>query len=768
MLQSNAKWIYKNKDIPFDDWMDEIENITPLTKQLLAQRGIETKEDAIRFLSPKLEDLYDPENFYSIDKARERVYKAIEQQEKILVYGDYDADGVSSTTVLVKALEELNANCSYYIPNRFTEGYGPNENAFTEAYKNGFTLIITVDTGIAAVHEAEIAKQLGIDLIITDHHEPQEELPDAFSILHPKCSSSYPFKDLAGVGVAFKFAQSLLGYFPKHLLEFVAIGTIADLVPLVEENRILAYFGLQALSQSKNPGIQALKKVCKIEGNVTEEDVGFSIGPRINAVGRLQDATLAVELLMTDDMYLAEDIAEEIEQINEQRKKIVNEIVEEAEKSVDPLSSGVIVVAKEGWNEGVLGIVASKLVRKYDRPAIVLTIKSDTNEAKGSARSIPAFDLFQHCMKVRELFINFGGHAQAAGMTLPIENVKTLENKLSEFIHQELTEEDFKQEIEISGKLSLHDIHLDLVKEITKLAPFGMNNPKPVFQIDEIPTEKRQIGAGKNHLKVLFKKDNIQLDGIGFGIGELYHYITPKTPIKIVGELGINEWNGLKKIQMMIQDMRIDDWQLFDRRGMKHVQYTPYHKKRVAVVQNEVSAQETAITSIPYNAYHENLHEVDVLYIRDLPNELNHLKEIIKKTQPKNIYACYLIEDSAYLKSFPSREDFAWYYTLLRKKKTLNLTHELKPIINAKGWSKDRIIFMSKVFSELDFVKITDGVLYCNPNPEKNDLNNSATYQKQLRQMEIEKTLYYSNYDELRAWFSNCMKRPKEEMAHGL
>ncbi|MFD1850174.1 single-stranded-DNA-specific exonuclease RecJ [Oceanobacillus bengalensis] len=777
MLQSKSNWKYTKKASNAVTWLDdhdEFRKLSPIIKQLLLQRDLHSKEEVQQFLSPDVGNLHSPQKMASIEEATERVHRAIEENEKILIFGDYDADGVSSTTVMLKTLQELGANCDYYIPNRFTEGYGPNEAAFTEAYKRGFTLIITVDTGISAVHEADIAKQLGIDLIITDHHEAQHTLPDAYAILHPKCSPDYPFKELAGVGVAFKFAERLLGYFPKHLLEFVAIGTVADLVPLVDENRILVYHGLHALTNSNNPGIRALKKVCKIEGNVTEEDIGFSIGPRINAVGRLQDADLAVQLLMIDRVQEAELIAEEIQEINSQRQQIVNEIVIEAEEILGPDDlEGVIVVAKEGWNEGVLGIVASKLVRKYDRPAIVLTIKPETKQAKGSARSIPAFDLFSNCMNIRELFTSFGGHAQAAGMTLPLENLHLIRQKLSESILHDLSEEDFKQEIEISSNIPITDINIDLINDIAKLAPFGMKNPKPIFQVEEIPTEVRQIGSAKNHLKLQFKKESTLLDGVGFGMGELFHYISPKTPIKLVGELSINEWNGLKKAQIMVQDMQIDTWQLFDQRGRKHVDFLPYENQTILVLENEQKQYDKEnCSSISYQTDVHSLTKVEVLYIRDLPEDLSQLKEIIEKTNPYNIHVCYTVEDSAYLKTFPQREEFIWYYALIKKQKTLDLKRNLQNLMQSKGWSKDRIIFMSNVFFELGFVTIKNGVIYLNPSPEKRDLSDSTLYSRYINQIEVEKTLYYSNYEVLKDWIENsCMsylRTPKEEVIHGL
>ncbi|RDW19288.1 single-stranded-DNA-specific exonuclease RecJ [Oceanobacillus arenosus] len=770
MLQSKAKWQYRDFHNN-EALINELPGVTPVIGELLVQRGITTVEAANQFLSPDIKNLHNPITITSIEKAADRVHQAIASKEKILVFGDYDADGVSSTTVMLKTLEELGADCDYYIPNRFTEGYGPNEAAFRDAHENGYSVIVTVDNGIAAVDEATIAKQLGIDLIITDHHEVQVELPDAYAILHPKCSPDYPFDELAGVGVAFKFAEQLLGYFPKHLLDLVAIGTIADMVPLVDENRIFAYYGLHALTITKNPGIRALKAVCKIEGNVTEEDVGFLIGPRLNAVGRLQDADLAVQLLMTDDPILADEMAIEIQGINVKRQEIVNQIVKEAEQMVQGHPNGVIIVQKAGWNEGVLGIVASKLVRKYDRPAIVLTEKAGTGEVKGSARSIPAFDLFKNCMKVRDFFTHFGGHAQAAGMTLPAENIPIIQESLNEFIHDALTADDFRQVIEINAILKLTDINDNLVDEINRLAPFGMKNPKPNFAIKEIPADARQIGAKKNHLKLLFNEEDVQVEGIGFGMGDLYSYITPHTPLTLVGELGINEWNGKRKAQLVLKDMKIEEWQLHDQRGKKQVEILPYINETIAVLANEIMPAHESAVQISYEVEIEELEKTDVLYIYDLPVDVGLLKQIVQKTEPNNIHACFHIDHSAYLTAFPAREEFIWFYALVRKRKVLNLRQEIQTIMNAKGWTKERIIFISKVFFELGFVKIENGVVHVNPSPDKKDLSESPSYQARVNQIKVEKDLYYSNYEQLKTWFEDCMNRveiPKEEEINGL
>ncbi|SHF66186.1 single-stranded-DNA-specific exonuclease RecJ [Ornithinibacillus halophilus] len=779
MLPSKSKWNYSN--IPNDDsiqWTKEEDSLSPVIKELLVQRGIKSSEEAHEFLTPSIDRLHDPKNIHGIDIACERVHQAIQNEEKILIFGDYDADGVSSTTVLLKALQELGANCDFYIPNRFTEGYGPNELAFKNAHENGFRLIITVDTGIASVHEANVAKELGIDLIITDHHEPQEELPDALAVIHPKCSPDYPFKELAGVGVAFKFAQELLGYFPEQLLDLVAIGTIADLVPLVDENRILAYYGLKKLTNTNRQGLKALMELSRIEGKVTEESVGFSIGPRLNAVGRLQDADLAVQLLITDDKEEAKYLAEEVDALNQERQDIVKSIVDEVDNMIHvDDNQGVIVVSKAGWNEGVLGIVASRLVRKYDRPAIVLAINEETNTAKGSARSIPAFDLFQNCMKVRELFTHFGGHSQAAGMTLPLDNVETLQDKLNQIIFEQLSVEDFKQEVEVSKTLGLPEVNEALIEEINQLAPFGMANPKPVFHLSNIPSDVRQLGNGKNHLKLQFKQDSYMLEGIGFGFGYIYPLISPKTPVSIVGELSINEWNGYRKPQIVIQDVKIDEWQLFDHRGKKNIEistYFDYHSSHVVLVDkvpDNVEEFPSHVSFVTYDDAVDSINSSEVLYVMDLPKNLDMFKRIVQKVNPENIHVSFQVENSTYLSSMPSREDFKWFYALIWKQQELDLKQQLNRLMQTKNWSKDAIIFMSKVFFELDFVMIDNGIIKVKKSPVKKDLQESKLYQERLNQSHIEKVLYYSTYNELRNWFLDALGRKsalKEEVVHGL
>ncbi|MCP3025570.1 single-stranded-DNA-specific exonuclease RecJ [Halobacillus sp. A5] len=776
MLKSKTKWNFTYKDTDADEGMTGLAGVSDLTSQLLQRRGITEEDKAARFLQPSMKDFYDP---YLLDGMKEsiaRVQSAIEQGEHILVYGDYDADGVSSTTVMIEALKKAGAICDYYIPNRFTEGYGPNEAAFLQAAEDGFSVIITVDNGIAGTHEAEVAKQVGIDLIITDHHEVQETLPDAFSIIHPKTSREYPFKELAGVGVAFKFAHALLGEIPTYLLDMVAIGTIADLVPLKDENRSLVYLGLKALNQSNRVGLRALKEVCGIDGEIEEETIGFTIGPRVNAVGRLQDASPAVDLFLTNDAAEAGHLAGFINELNQERQKIVTQIAKEAEELLlsgeQPLNE-VIVVAKENWNPGVLGIVASKLVRQFDRPAIVLGIDPEQGYAKGSARSIDAFDLFQNCMEVRDQFIHFGGHAQAAGMTLCIENIDEVRKQLCEKAQEKLSEDDYQQVLSIEMSLDMSDVTIQQIQEINKLRPFGMGNPKPLFHFKEKPKELRLIGSRQNHLKLLFKKEQSKLEGIAFGMGDLYTRISPASELEVVGELGINEWNGRKNVQVMVKDLKVPTWQLFDYRGSKHLE----KKLEFPADQNVMALTFTGEKSAPHGLrvirvedIENYLHTAPLhgLVLLDLPEKLTELSSSVQRLAPDNIYACYQVENSAFFTSWPTRDHFKWFYGMLMKRKSFDLKNDREKLSLKKGWNVGMIDFISQVFFELGFVKIKDGLLTVETNPQQKDLAESLVYQERKEQLSVEQALYYSTYKELKDWFEQQRKPVKEEVLNGL
>ena len=387
---------------------------------LVYQRGIQTEEALRDFLEPSLDQLYDPYELHDMDKAVTRIRQAIENDEQILIYGDYDADGMTSASIVKEALEQLGAECQVYLPNRFTDGYGPNASVYKYFIDNqGISLFITVDNGVAGLEAIELAQSMGVDVIVTDHHSMPEILPDAYAIVHPEHpEADYPFKHLAGCGVAFKLATALLEEVQVELLDLVAIGTIADMVSLTGENRILVKYGLSVLKNTQRIGLQELFKIAGIQSDeLNEETVGFQIAPRLNALGRLDDPNPAIELLTGFDEEEARDIALMINQKNDERKEMVQHIYDEAKFMIDP-KKPVQVLAGKGWNPGVLGIVAGRLLEELHQPIIVLNIENGL--AKGSARSIEAVDIFEALDPHRELFVAFGGHAGAAGMTLDV------------------------------------------------------------------------------------------------------------------------------------------------------------------------------------------------------------------------------------------------------------------------------------------------------------------------------------------------------------
>lgn len=767
MLKSKANWL----------WSESNED-SSIVEQLFKERGLVTKEEQEEFLHPKLEHVQSPEYLHDINKAKERIYEALENEEKVMVYGDYDADGVTSTALLMTTLMELGVRADYYIPNRFEEGYGLNESAIRSFAEAGYTVLVTVDNGIADVHEASVAKQVGIDLIITDHHEVQDTLPDAYAIIHPKLSDEYMFKELAGVGVAFQFSHYLLEYFPVELLDFVAIGTIADLVPLRGENRVFTYYGLESITNTLNVGIEALKESAGLSDIISAQDIAFKLGPRINAVGRLENAMLAVELLLTDDEESAAEIAEEVETLNRERQQIVQQIAFEAEKRVDK-SDDVIILYDENWHEGVLGIVASRLVSKFDRPVIMLAYKKDENVLKGSARSIPGFSLFENGMKLQHLFTSFGGHSQAAGFTFPYENVTEIKRAMNEQIREQLTEEQFKQQIQITKEISLSEMTERLVEQINDFAPFGMGNKEPVFLLKSEPTQVRQIGKQEEHLKLQFKSNDHTVDAIGFRYGSVGALLSEQTDVSIVGTLQVNEWNGNRTVQMLIEDVAVNEWQLFDYRGKQQSKFfTPFIAQydRNVLLGNDIQKMRAIVDDenaqyITYESDITSLEQTDILYICDLPKDMDVLKEIVQQLQPKSIHISYHVENSAYFQAMPSREDFKWLYGYSLKYSPIQLKVDIGSIMQNKNWSRDKVIFMLKVFLDLKFITIKDNVLYINRDADKQALDQSRTYQQRIQQSKTEQTLYYATYAEIKQWFEPLIQKREnieEEVIHGL
>ncbi|MFD6440594.1 single-stranded-DNA-specific exonuclease RecJ [Peribacillus sp. NPDC060186] len=776
MLKPKTRWNLRTADENKVAELAEELHITPLVAALLVNRGLDTIESARSFLFVKNQTFHDPFLLKDMDKAVYRIREAIQNGEKIRVFGDYDADGVTSTTVMMTTLTRLGADVDFYIPNRFTEGYGPNPMAFRLAAEQGVKVLITVDTGISAVDEAKLASELGMDYILTDHHEPGPELPEALAIIHPKLEdSSYPFEDLAGVGVAFKLAHALLGELPEDLLEIAAIGTIADLVPLKGENRLIAAKGIEQLRLTRRPGLVALMKVANIQQEaLNEESIGFAMAPRINAVGRLGDADPAVDLLMSENLAEATELANEINDINKERQAMVaamaEEAIQEVEENFPPESNGVLIIGREGWNVGVVGIVASKLVERFYRPTIVLSYDREKGLAKGSARSIAGFDLFESLSTCRELLPHFGGHPMAAGMTLKIEDVRELRDRMNMIAKEQLSEEDFTPITNLDGATTLAEVSVQTIQEMSLLAPFGVTNPKPKILIDSVQLSSvRKIGANQNHLKVqLEDSDNHKLDGVGFGLGHYVDEIAPHAEVSVIGELSINEWNNIKKPQIFVQDVSVNHWQLFDYRGKgqaeKWLAEIPAHNRKIVIFSEDIYSRYPFLQNHPDLVYIKNEQDADQLdcmqghvVLMDMPPLRSMLKQVIENKKPSRIYAHFSHEQDHFLSTMPTRDHFKWFYAFLAKKGPLDVKRYGDDLAKYRGWSRDTVDFISKVFFELDFVTIENGLIMLTTNAKKRDLSESESYIIKKEQFELEQELVYSSYKQLFDWFNHFL-----------
>lgn len=680
--------------------------------RLLFERGIQDEASLRRFLAPSLENLYDPYLLHDMDKAVKRIRQAIEQGELILVYGDYDADGMTSASIVKESLEQLGAECLVYLPNRFTDGYGPN----TSVYKyfieqQHVSLIVTVDNGVAGHEAIDLAQSMGVDVIVTDHHSMPEVLPDAYAIVHPEHpEANYPFKHLAGCGVAFKLACALLEEVQVELLDLVAIGTIADMVSLTDENRIMVQYGLEMLRNTQRVGLQELLEVAGISSSdVTEETVGFQLAPRLNALGRLDDPNPAIDLLTGFDDEEVRGIALMIQQKNEERKELVQSIYDEAKKMIDP-AKHVQVLAKEGWNPGVLGIVAGRLLEELGQTVIVLNIED--GRAKGSARSVEAVDIFEALNPHRELFIAFGGHAGAAGMTLEVEKLSELSQVLEKFVREKGADVAGKSKLNLDEELDLETLTLDTVKSFERLAPFGMDNQKPVFYIKDFDVESaRAMGTGNAHLKLKIKKGEANFEVVAFGQGQRVAEYSQIKHLELAVTLSINQWNGQTALQLMMVDARVDGVQLFNIRG-----------------KNALSPE-----GVPVLDFTKELPDVtasSAVVVENLPEDLSVLKKIFQASSFEAVYFKNEIDKPYYLTGYGSREQFAKLYKTIYQFPEFDIRYKLKDLSAYLKIEPILLVKMIQIFEELGFVSITDGVMKVNKEATKREIAESQIYQK--------------------------------------
>lgn len=581
------KWEYPNElDSRIIEDLKIQTGLPETVVRLLAARNVATKEEIELFLYPDRASYHEPFLMKDMDKAVSRITEALVSREKIEIWGDYDVDGITSTAMLyLFFLKWLGLKVEYVIPNRESDGYGLSKAGVKQAYDNGVTLIITVDCGITSVNEVEFAKSLGVDVIITDHHEPDKELPGAYAIIDAKRTDcTYPYKHLAGVGVAFKLIQGILikNEMPMKIIsEFIdiaTIGTAADIVPLIGENRKIVSEGLKHLENCKNVGISALlKKLNFFQKKIKVSNILFGLAPRLNAVGRMGDANRAVKLLLSNDPVEAAQIVEELETENKRRREFDTDTLAEAIKIIedqdhfDPIKDKAIVVANENWHVGVIGIVASRLVEKYYRPSVVISINNGVG--KGSCRSIPGvniYDVLTECYKLNLLEQeNFGGHDYAAGFEIDSANIPVFKEKFNEIIKKNIPIKDFDQLLKIDLRIDFEDINSDLVEKLCMFEPFGTSNEQPVFSSDniEIVGEIKIVGnksdgyykkqkVKENHLKLKLKQNDKIFEAIGFNMADKFDSINDlRTNLKIAYYIEENVWNGSTYIQLKLQDI---------------------------------------------------------------------------------------------------------------------------------------------------------------------------------------------------------------------
>ena len=790
MLKSNHRWIVERpgpEDEAAAQRIADALGLKPLAARLLVRRGIRDAEAARAFLEGGPETLHDPFEMLGMREAADRVLEAARRGERIRIYGDYDADGVSATALASLLLKELGADFDHAVPHRTLEGYGLSVPAVEAAAEAGVRLILTVDNGISAVEPIARARELGIDVVVTDHHEPPPELPDACAIVNPKQPGCpYPFKGIAGVGVAFKLAHALLGRPPLEWADFAALGTVADLMPLTDENRFIVRHGLELMKRTRRPGLRALASVSGIDpAAMTAEAVAFGMAPRINAAGRLKHADPAIRLLLTDDEAEAAACAAELDALNRERQRLVERMVEEAEAiraekvraaeaagGREPL---VIVAAAEGWNVGVAGIVASKLIERHYRPSLVFDIDPETGLAKGSARSIPGFDLHAALTACAELLDHYGGHQAAAGMTLRADRLPELEARLNGLAAEWLTADDFIRKLEIDLVCSPEEATLEAAEQLGRLEPYGIGNPRPTLLVADVPVRSaRTIGKDGRHLQITPQGPPGTFEAVGFGFGDWAARLSDTARADLVGELGVNEWNGRRKPQLIVRDLRVNNVQLFDGRARRSgtggadgrlERLLRLGERGVAAEPAAVLAADPALREAaaagsagPAGAWlvlgYDDACEAlladcrSIVLIDPPPDEARLAAVLAACREPAAVYALYDMPEGRE----PERSVFTSAYRLLRESLAdPALPEEARALLGRINLPPDLAELALKVFCELGFLEIEGGRIRMAPNPAKRSLDESASYREAVRAAEARR-LWSAPAAELAAW----------------
>ena len=746
--------------------LSETFGITELIAKILVNRGYDTVEAANAFLRPELSGLHDPFLLHDMDKAIERLMQAIDSGQKITVYGDYDVDGMTSTAIMTWALELMGANVDYFVPSRFSDGYGPNLANYQKLAAEGMQLLVTVDNGVSGKDEIAWLMAQGIDVIVTDHHELPEELPVATAIVHPRHpEGSYPFGGLSGAGVAFKVVSALLEEPADEVLDLAALGTVADVMSLTDENRIIVKQGLESLKLDPRPGVAALLAAAGTQlSDIDSSTIGFTIAPRLNALGRLENATTGVQLLLMDEPEEAKPLADHVNALNQERQQLVTKITTAAQEQATQLSEDpVLVVAGENWHEGVLGIVASKLVEQTGKPTIVLNVNGD--EMKGSGRSVAAFDLFTALDGHRDLMTTFGGHASAAGMTVPTNNLTALRAALRDEAAQQQLATAQKADMQIATTVTAADFTKENFDNLQVLAPFGEGNPEPLFMLDLRGVNQVKTMSEGKHLRFIAQTDTDQLPVVAFGWGNQASALAGHfSSLQIVGTMSQNSYRGNISYQLMLRDMSakgaaILDWRtshLTKQTFSKPVTYVFFKEKHL---QQLASYVDPAAQALMWQDALQ-MSNIQTMVLVDLPDSLDQLQALLQTGTPGRLAPMFYVQSPVYLQKVPSKQVFSNVYKFVLSFKDINLQTQFDAMVKHLKISNMTLKLILKVFLEAKFVTIDNGVLNAVPNPTPMKLTQTQTFQRFMAQRDLEQQLIYSTTAELETLL---MKLSKQE-----
>lgn len=697
------KWTLKEYDKEAANAIADALSLSHAAAALLVQRGCTDKKSALSFINKENTAMHDPFLLPDMKEAVLRLVTAVEKKEKVAVYGDYDVDGVTGTSLLVMFLRDLGLDVIYHVPDRFKEGYGMNKDSVKKLCDSGVTLIITVDTGITATEEVKLAKESNVDVIVTDHHECLMSLPEAIAVIDPKREGcKYPFKDLAGVGVAFKFICAYNCYMAtgstenneedkeiifdtlrecyKKYGDITALGTIADVMPVVGENRLIIAYGINRMKKTKNKGLFALLKASDLiteesSKKITSTSVSFILAPRINAAGRLDNASRAIEMFLTQSDTEAEEAAVWLCEKNKERQKSESDIIAEAEEQIAScISDGdrIIVLSSDNWHHGIIGIVSNRITEKYNLPSILISFKDNEDIGKGSGRSIENFDLLAAISDSSDLLVRYGGHKNAAGLTIERKNLQSFKERINAYAKEHIKDEDLISVVSVDAELGVNDINMSTVSDISQLEPYGEGNPVPLFMLKDLKiTDVISLKDGR-HTKITFTKDDKILQGLYFGMSrEEFSYI-PSDTVDILFNLSENEYRGVVAAQIQIRDMRYSQSSEYE-----------YEAKR---------------------------------------NVYEYIKDDIILPEKKHV---------------PNREDCAAIFRLIKKycDKNNTGTVNVHKLIQSKECGMDYVKFLLilDIFNELGFLKYktSDGLIFeitVEKNPEKRQLSDSTLF----------------------------------------